>query len=216
MKGYSREPSYTLVSAKLADVRHLFESHHGYKSTGNACTYCFAVIEDERAVAAFLWQPPPPAAARSVCPALPHGVLALSRMVAVPHEQRRLRHLRGPLRAQMRRLIDRTRWPVLVTYSDEGQGHTGYVYRVSGWTPKEKRRAATFTDAQGRRVSSYSNGVSRTPEGATRGETVIRRWEHWICDDVVAHFASHWRRVAIPGKVWRSGAQAYTYERVAA
>jgi hypothetical protein len=30
-------------------------------------------------------------------------------------------------------LIDRTRWPVLVTYSDIGQGHTGHVYKCSGW-----------------------------------------------------------------------------------
>lgn len=31
-------------------------------------------------------------------------------------------------------LIDRDRWPILVTYADEGQGHTGAIYEASGWT----------------------------------------------------------------------------------
>jgi len=76
-------------------------------------------------VAAYAWQPPPPGASRAVCPEAPEGVLALSRMVAVPRDERRLQHVSTPLRRQMRVLIDRGRWPVLVTYSDEGQGHTG-------------------------------------------------------------------------------------------
>ena len=85
-------------------------------------------------------------------------MLALSRMVAVPREKRELRHISKPLRVQMRRRIDRTRWPVLVTYSDEGQGHTGHVYKCSGWQATERTRRPTFEDAQGRRQSSYSNG----------------------------------------------------------
>lgn len=35
-----------------------------------------------------------------------------------------------PLRRQMRVEIDRGRWPVLITYSDEGQGHTGHCDSV--------------------------------------------------------------------------------------
>lgn len=113
----------------LETVRHLFLEH--YRSVGQVFVLAYAVIEDGAPVAAFVWQPPAPGAARSVCPEAPYGVLALSRMVALPRDERRLRHISKPLRAQMRRLIDRGRWPVLVTYSDEGQGHTGYV--VSVW-----------------------------------------------------------------------------------
>lgn len=167
-------------------------------------------------MAAYAWQPPAPGAARSVCPEAPHGVLALSRMVAVPREERRLQHVSKPLRLQMRRLIDRTRWPVLVTYSDEGLGHTGHVYKCSGWQPTERRERPTFLDAEGRRVSSYSDGRHNT-EGLTPGEpTWIQRWEHWACPRhrALAWMMAHgWRRVAIPGQRWRSGSPAHTYRR---
>jgi hypothetical protein len=208
---YARAPSYDLREVKLAEVAHLFAEHHAYRSTGNACTYAFAVIEDAAPVAAFLWQPPPPGASRSVCVECPQGVLSLSRMVAVPHKARRLRHVSKPLREQMLRRIDRTRWPVLVTYSDESVGHTGHVYRCSGWTPTVRHRARTFT-LGGRRVSKYSNGSAAAIEGAVAGWAWIQRWEHRA--DVAA-FAEHWRSVELPG-TWRSGAPKRTYVRVEA
>ena len=68
------------------------------------------------------------------------------------------------LRRQMRSLIDRSRWPVLVTYSDEGQGHTGHVYRCSGWHPTMREVRQTYTDEGGRRASSYSGGQNRYSE----------------------------------------------------
>lgn len=114
MKGYARAPSFELVKCTRADVADLFAEHHAYRSAGRVCAYAFRVVEGGRSVAGFLWQPPPPGAAKAVCPECPEGVLALSRMVAVPRAQRRLRHVSKPLREQMLRRIDRTRWPVLV------------------------------------------------------------------------------------------------------
>lgn len=124
-----RAPSYDLRPVPRADVAALCAAHHGYGGAGHAVTYAWGVVEGGRVIAAYAWQPPPPGAARAVCPEAPTGVLALSRMVAVPRDERRLRHVSTPLRRQMRVLIDRGRWPVLVTYSDEGQGHTGHDYR---------------------------------------------------------------------------------------
>lgn len=225
--------TFDLRAVTVADVRDLFAEFHPYKSTGRVCTYAFAVFETptisaleimsgdererERPVAAYLWQPPPPQSAKSVCPELPCGVLALSRMVAVRREDRELKHVSKPLRRQMRSLIDRTRWPVLITYSDESVGHNGYVYECSGWTATDKNLADTYTIA-GARVSRYSNGVTSAPEGAERGEAWIQRWEHWAVprEQVTEHFAQSWDRIAVPGKFWRSGNQAYTYARRAA
>ena len=31
------------------------------------------------------------------------------------------------------RLIDRSRWPVLVTYADTRLGHTGAIYKATNW-----------------------------------------------------------------------------------
>ncbi len=208
--------AYDLREASLDAVRALCERHHGYGTLGHVAAYCWGVYEDGVLVAGYAWQPPPPGAARGVCPEAPAAVLALSRMVAVPRTARRLRHVSKPLRRQMVRLIDRTRWPVLVTYSDEGQGHTGHVYKCSGWTPTLKAERVYYVDESGRRLSVYANGKSGERNLKRGGTTTLQRWEHWEClrGGVEEWMAFHgWRRVAVPGKRWRSGAQAYTYER---
>ena len=221
---------FRLEPTTIGEVSHLFSDHHAYASVGSVAAYAFAVLEHDVPVAAYVWQPPAPGAARSTCQACPQGVLALSRMVAVPRDQRELRHISKPLRVQMLRLIDRTRWPVLVTYSDESVGHTGYVYKCSGWMPTTREEVVVST-VDGRRVSRYSNGATRTPDGATISKAWIQRWEHWASPAwrigpmttavrqflgaiTAATFDLNWRRVAIPGKVWRSGNQAYRYEPI--
>lgn len=230
----SLRPNYDLRACAPHEIKHLFERHHAYKGTGNTAVYSFAVFEDAVPVAAFLWQPPPPGAAKSTCVELPHGVLALSRMVAVPRDERALNHISKPLRRQMNQLIDRTRWPVLVTYSDESVGHTGHVYKCSGWQATIRRKNKTFTSSDGRRVSDYSNGVhANHASDVVMGGAWMQRWEHWVAtkrevfvdettgeenevvvgdrDAVVRLFAEHWDRVPVVGKSWRSGKQAYTY-----
>lgn len=216
MKGYAREPSYDLRAARREEVLPLFEQHHGYKSLSASMTYCFAVYEDEKPVAAYAWQPPPPGAAKAVCPEAPQGVLSLSRMVAVEPEHRRLKHIGKPLRRQMKRLIDRTRWPVLVTYSDEGEGHNGFVYECSGWTKTVRNKRPVNENAEGARCSSYSNGVHGKRNLKRAGSTWIQRWENRICapGEAANWMADHgWVRVPIPGKTWANGRQAHTYER---
>jgi hypothetical protein len=194
-------------------VSDLVREHHGYGSMGEVCVYAFAVYEDGRAVAAYAWQPPPPGAAKSVCPEAPSGVLALSRMVAIPRAERRLQHVSKPLRRQMLRAIDRGRWPVLVTYSDEGQGHTGHVYKCSGWQRTTKVTAAVYTDADGNRASPYTNGKYGS-RGLTRGtSTRIQRWEHWACARGAAAdwmAAAGWVRVPT-GSRWKSGNPAFKW-----
>jgi len=200
----------------LVAVAALVGKYHGYGSMGNSSTYAFAVYEDGVPVAGFSWQPPPPGAAKSVCPEAPGGVLALSRMVAVPRAQRRLRHISKPLRRQMRALIDRGRWPVLVTYSDEGQGHTGHVYKCSGWQKTVRRKAPFFLDPDGNRASSYSSGRHVLRNLTRGGTTVIQRWEHHACPRGTAAewMAAHgWRRVPLRGRSWKSGNQAFKWVR---
>lgn len=115
----------------------------------------------------------------------------------------------------MKHLIDRTRWPVLVTYSDEGQGHDGYVYKCSGWTATVKSEQPFSENEAGERVSEYSNG-KKSP-GRRVGETVIQRWEHRICPvGAAAQYMADggWIRVAIEGKTWANGSQRHTWKRI--
>lgn len=200
-----------LRPCSLDEVRSLVERFHGYQSMGSTATYAFAVYERDLAVAAFSWQPPPPGSAKSVCPEAPFAVLSLSRMVAVPKTDRNLKHISKPLMLQMKKFIDRTRWPVLVTYSDEGQGHTGYVYQCAGWSPTSRTTATTY-EVDGRRISSYSCGRSSRPQNSIKGKTILQRWEHWAClrGSADRFLKMHgWQRVPIPGKVWASGSPAF-------
>ena len=208
-----KEPTYNLQPVAINVVQDMCSRYHGYGGAGRVVAYAFAVYENERPVAAYAWQPPPPGASRAVAPAEPSCVLALSRMVAVPRDERALRHVSRPLRRQMRMLIDRTRWPVLVTYSDEGQGHTGHVYRCSGWTPTVRRRVPFYVDALGVRVSRYQNGITIRKQAA--GYTWIQRWEHRVCPvgQEAVWLADHgWRREPLH-RVWRSGVHAMRWVR---
>lgn len=205
-----------LQAVRLDVVRGLCERFHGYAGAGGQAVYAFAVIEHGVPIAAFSWQPPPLGAARAVCPEAPHGVLALSRMVAVEKSDRELVHISKPLKIQMRRLIDRTRWPVLLTFSDEGQGHTGHVYKCSGWQPTTRREVPIYLDAQGRRTSRYTNGKTHSRALVAAGTTWLQRWEHWACarGDAAGFMTQFgWVRVPIAGRLWRSGAQAFRWER---
>jgi hypothetical protein len=211
-----KPPSYDLRRVSRSDVEALFIAHHGYRGIGANTTYAFAVMENDRPVAAFVWQPPPPGSAKAVLPEAPHGVLSLSRMVAVPRDQRSLRHISRPLRRQMRTLIDRGRWPALVTYHDEGQGHTGHVYKCSGWTPTVRNRRPVRETSEGVRASAYSNGAHGTRELINAGHTYVQRWEHHVTppSQAAGWILDHgWMRVPVPGKFWRNGDQAHTWVR---
>jgi hypothetical protein len=196
----------------LDEVLPLFQRHHGYASLGKVATYVWAWFELDEPVAAWVWNPPAPGAARALSPLAPHGVLSLSRMVAVNRSDRALRHISKPLRQQMRHLIDRGRWPVLATWSDASLGHTGHVYKCSGWQIDGARSSQVFTNESGERRSKYRAGHTNL-EGLARGEdTTITRWVHRVvpAGEEAAHMAAAgWVREPIPGKVWASGGQAF-------
>ena len=209
------KPHYSLIPITAASLRRLCERYHGYGGAGKVFAFTFGVVEEGRVVAAYGWSPPPPGAAKSVCPESPGGVLALSRMVACPKEERRLRHISTPLRKQMRQSIDRSRWPVLLTYSDESLGHTGHVYKCAGWEKTRRVKTRAYVE-NGVRVSPYRNGKWIGKDLPPPTDIWIQRWEHHIAPrgcaaDVMA--AAGWKRVPIPGKKWRSGNPAFTWAK---
>jgi len=209
-----KKPAYLLQRCDPQLVVDLCYAYHGYKSAGSIFTYAFGVFEKGKIVAGYLWSPPAPGAAKSVCPECPQGVLALSRMVAVPKDLRELNHVSKPLRKQMRTEIDRGRWPVLITYSDSSLGHSGHVYKCSGWSKTSSARRAIYLTQSGSRKSPYRNGVMNKNGLERSGYTTIQRWEHWAClpGKVVQHMqVSGWVREPIPGKRWRSGNPAFRY-----
>lgn len=187
------------------EVAELFRQWHPYGGVARLPNLWVA-REAGRIVAAWTWQPPPAGAAKAVGGTAPGGVLALSRMVAVPRAERDW-HLSKPLKWLMRRGLDRGRWPVLVTYSDAGEGHCGNVYKCSGWQKDGARRSPRFNDADGNRRSSYSAGAHRTTHLVRAGASLITRWVHRTCEPgaELEHMESNgWRLVETGGR-WRSG-----------
>lgn len=206
--------NFDIRKATLTEIKPLIEKYHGYKSLGRFCTYALAVIENNTPVAAFVWMPPPLGPATEICPNAPYSVLALSRMVAVPKTERVLKHISKPLKYQMKYLIDRTRWPVLITYSDEGQGHTGYTYQCSGWTPTIKSNRKYYLNEANERTSNYCGGENGKKPLTYGGITTLQRWEHRACSagEEKRWLEKHgWEHVVVPGKVWKSGNQAYRW-----
>ena len=206
-------PSYVLRRCERHEIMELIERYHPYGGASAAFTYVFAVWEGGRPVAAYCWMPPPFGASKSVCKEAPQGVLALSRMVAVPRDERELNHVSKPLRRQMRVMIDRDRWPVLITYSDESLGHTGHVYKCSGWKKTVRSPMKYYLNEEGVRVSKYTNGKSRDTSDLERGHGFIQRWEHWSVEPGQAQArmeAAGWKREPT-GKTWASGNPAHRW-----
>jgi hypothetical protein len=206
-----------LVECTIGVVDAMCRDYHGYGGASSTKTYAFAVYEDGLPIASFSWQPPSPGVGKAIAPSEPSCVLQLSRMVAVPKKLRNLKHISKPLRKQMKHLIDRTRYPVLVTYHDESQGHTGYVYQCSGWKQVGKPKLRPFyVDRNGKRVSPYSNGSNHQRDIVLAGYGKVYRWEHRVCDignESSYMLSNGWYREPT-GKVWRSGNPAHRWVRL--
>lgn len=155
--------AYDIRRCSIEVVRGLCERFHIYESAGGLAVDAFAVYENGEPVAGYAWQPPPPGAAKGVCPEAPQGVLALSRMVAVPKSDRALKHVSKPLREQMKRMIDRTRWPVLVTYSDEGAATlVTFTSAADGKRRRAEQHKFSLTHPEQGRPDTATAAASRT------------------------------------------------------
>lgn len=120
------------------------------------------------------WIPPTKSAACATWPADWKGVLALTRLAIDPSVPKNGASF---LLGRSMALIDRKRWPCLVTYADEMQGHTGAVYRATNWeycgmTAKE---ATYFLD--GRMVSrKFGSGTKTKAEMLAMGCEMVGRF----------------------------------------
>lgn len=197
-----------------AELDALCEEHHPYGSGSGAAAQLWGCRGGGgRTLAAWAWKPPPPGAAKAICPEQPAAVLALSRMVAIPKVERAW-HISRPLKWLMRHGIDRGRWPVLVTYSDVSVGHTGHVYLCSGWTRGPTMTRTVAVNERGERASVYACG--RKSSAVVTGTAELTRWEHWACErgDVNDWMRHHgWVRRPVPGKTWASGSQVHKWVR---
>lgn len=103
--------------------------------------------------------PPTRVAAEAVSPDW-QRVLTLSRLVIMPAVPTNAAFLLGRSVDLIRR---DGRYRTLVTYADEGQGHTGAIYRATNWRYTGTRDGdPVWIDAAGRQVARKAGPVSRT------------------------------------------------------
>lgn len=135
----------------------LIKEHHYSKSSPNTAVFRHGLFrKDGKLSGVALWLPPTITAARSICPAYPNGVLALSRLVVLPFVPKNGASF---LLGRSMKLVDRKRWPTLVTYADTGQGHTGAIYLATNWAfDKETPAGDTWINKNGQIMGRKRGG----------------------------------------------------------
>ena len=150
------------VSLELA--QRLVRMYHYAKGGANTGTYVHGLFRqgaylesDCRGVA--WWMPPTMGAAKATYPENPNGVLCLSRVVIVPDMPTNSASF---LVGRSMQMIDRERWPCLVTYADEWRGHTGGIYRATNWTYCGFTQPEPVFVLAGRMISRKAGPKTRT------------------------------------------------------
>lgn len=155
---------WAVRSIPLSVAQDLVRMHHYAKGGANTGVFVHGLIckaTDEVHGVAW-WLPPTRVACESVNRDNWRGVLSLTRMVITPGTPKNACSF---LLARSVKLIRNDgRFVTLVTWADEGEGHTGGVYRAANWTylganTGDERWVDPST---GRHVAKKSAGKSRT------------------------------------------------------
>lgn len=160
-----RATDYDVQSVALETAQALVGRFHYAKGGANTATYRHGLFlrgdfMDCACLGVAWWIPPTRSAAEATYPANWQGVLSLSRFVLAPDLPTNAASF---LLGRSMRLIDRRRWPCLVTYADTRMGHVGTIYKATNWqyiglTAPE----AMYEDAEGRQVARKAGGRTRT------------------------------------------------------
>jgi hypothetical protein len=122
-----------VADAPLRDVQAMVREHHYARGGSNTAVYVHGLFRrsDDKLHAGAWWLPPTRVACESVNKEQWQKVLSLTRLVVLPDTPKNACSF---LLARSVKLIQQDRRFVsLVTYADESQGHTGAIYKASGW-----------------------------------------------------------------------------------
>jgi hypothetical protein len=127
-----RRADWSVVPGRRWEVEHFCRLWHYSRSASNSATYCHVLehVATMRHDGGSIWIPPTRQAAVAVAGERWEGVLCLSRLVVAPEAPGNAASF---LLGGSMRLIDRDRWPILLTYADTRLGHTGAIYRATNW-----------------------------------------------------------------------------------
>ena len=160
---HARKEDYRVEDTSLQSARELVEEFHYARGGSNTRTFSHGLFEraTDRLVGVAWWIPPTKSAALSVSEDW-RGVLSLTRLVVVPDQPTNCASLL--LGASMKRIKKDGRFHTLLTYADEGEGHTGAIYLATNWTPLGLRPGDPryIHPDTGRHVARKAGGKTRT------------------------------------------------------
>lgn len=160
--GRLRADEWAVRVIPLAICQDMVEREHYSAGGSNTATYRHGLFELAkpsviRGIA--WWIPPTKSAALSIYPEDWQGVLALSRLAIEPDVPKNAATF---LLSRSRKMIDRRRWPCLVTYADTWQGHDGLIYKLDGWDFDGETAAEATWVIDGKMVSRKAGPTTRT------------------------------------------------------
>ena len=170
---------WTVRTVELATARRLVEEHHYARGGSNTATFRHGLFPvtamfEEECVGVAWWIPPTKSAALATYPQNWQGVLSLSRLVVAPGVPKNACTF---MLSRSMKLIDRKRWPCLVTYADEWQGHTGGIYRAANWTAAGTTKPEATFQLNGVMIARKAGPKTRTrAEMEALGAVMIGRF----------------------------------------
>mgnify|MGYP001595490486 CR=1 FL=1 len=132
-KPFIRSSDYFVAPAPLAEAQAMVREHHYSKGGSNTAVYIHGLFEKatNRLIGIAWWLPPTRVACESVNKPEWKRVLSLTRLVCLPDAPKNSASF---LLGRSIELIRKDgRFVSLVTYADEGQNHTGQIYRATNW-----------------------------------------------------------------------------------
>lgn len=165
-----RRADYVVEPVPWAMAREMFRAYHYTGGSGNAVVFRHGLFHRNNAMdclGAAFWMAAVPPVARSVG-ANPSEVVTLSRLVVQPGMPTNAASFL--LGGSVRLIRADGRFRVLVTYADEGQGHTGTIYRATNWGYLGATKGASggsWVNADGKRVDRRLGPWFRSVEEMT-------------------------------------------------
>lgn len=160
-KGRLNKKEWYVKDIPLSLAQELVKEHHYSGGGANTATYRHGLFKNdsEECFGVAWWIPPTKSAAHASYPKDWKAVLALSRLVVCPGVPKNAASF---LLAKSMKLIDRVRWPCLVTYADEWQGHTGGIYKATNWEYMGLTSPEAVWTLGGRMVARKAGPKTRT------------------------------------------------------
>jgi len=165
----ARRADYALIDVDLDFAKWFFARHHYSKGCAKQAAAVHGIVRRGVIVGVAFWMPPPKPAADYVARRLDgraSEVLGLSRLAVVPDEPQNVASML--IGRSIRALHER--WTRLLTFADESQGHTGTIYRATGWLEDgHTDKRVRWVDPEGRHVSPFSTTNIPVAELERRG-----------------------------------------------